>query len=229
MDWSWFPKFIPLLLLGIWNTLTLLVGSCAIGIVLAIGLGLAQISRRKVLAWPALWFCTLIRGTPLLIQLYLLYYALGSLFPSIPWIRHSFVWPVLREGYFYALLAFSLSYAGYEGEVMRGAFLGVPRGELEAARAFGMSPWKVLHRIWLPRAFMLVFPTLSGETMLQLKSIPLASLVTVYDLFGATTVIRQTTFRVYEPLLLALAVYIALFYIINSGFKWLERRIPQKR
>jgi polar amino acid transport system permease protein len=111
---------------------------------------------------------------------------------------------------------------------MRGALLGVPRGELEAARAFGMSPWQVLHRIWLPRAFQLVFPTLSGETMLQLKSIPLASLVTVYDLFGVTTVIRQDTFRTYEPLLVALAVYIVLFFIINSGFKWLERRIPQK-
>jgi polar amino acid transport system permease protein len=229
MDWSWIPKYTPFLIEGLWRTLTLLVGSCVLGIILAVPIGLAQISRYKVLAWPAAAFCTVIRGTPLLIQLYLLYYGLGSLFPLIPEIRQSFMWPVLREGYFYALLAFTLSYAGYEGEVMRGALLGVPKGELEAARAFGMPRFMLLRRIWLPRAFQMVFPTLSGETMLQLKSIPLASLVTVMDLFGVTTMIRQDTYRVYEPLLLALVIYVAMFFLINAGFKWLEARIPQRR
>lgn len=228
MDWSWVPKYLPLLVEGFWRTLQLFVFSCVLGIILAVPIALARISGRWYLSAPATAFCTVIRGTPLLIQLYLLYYGLGSLFPLIPEIRQSFLWPVLREGYFYALLAFTLSYAGYEGEVMRGALLGVPRGELEAGRAFGMSPWQVLWRIWLPRAFQNVFPTLSGESMLQLKSVPLASLVTVIDLYGATTLIRQNTFRVYEPLLLALAVYVLMFFVVNSGFKWLETRIPRK-
>lgn len=228
MDWSWIGKYYPLLIQGFWRTLTLFVLSCLFGIILAVPIALARISGNRLLSAPATGFCTVIRGTPLLIQLYLLYYGLGSLFPLIPEIRQSFLWPVLREGYFYALLAFTLSYAGYEGEVMRGALLGVPKGELEAARAFGMSPWQVLVRIWLPRAFQNVFPTLSGESMLQLKSIPLASLVTVIDLFGATTIIRQNTYRVYEPLLLALVIYVAMFFVVNSGFKWLENRIPRR-
>ncbi len=228
MDWSWVFKYYPLLIEGFWRTMTLFVLSCLLGIILAVPIALARISGNGLLEAPATAFCTVIRGTPLLIQLYLLYYGLGSLFPLIPELRHSFVWPVLREGYFYALLAFTLSFAGYEGEVMRGALLGVPRGELEAARAFGMSRWQVLSRIWLPRAFQNVFPTLSGECMLQLKSIPLASLVTVIDLFGATTIIRQNTYRVYEPLLLALVIYVAIFFVVNSGFKWLENRIPRK-
>lgn len=229
MDWSWVPKYLPMLVEGFWRTLQLFVFSCALGIILAVPIALARISGRWYLSAPATAFCTIIRGTPLLIQLYLLYYGLGSLFPLIPEIRQSFLWPILREGYFYALLAFTLSYAGYEGEVMRGALLGVPRGELEAARAFGMSPWQVLWRVWLPRAFQNVFPTLSGESMLQLKAIPLASLVTVMDLFGVTTMIRQNTYRVYEPLLLALVIYVLMFFVVNSGFKWLENRIPRRK
>ena len=118
---------------------------------------------------PAKMFCTIIRGTPLLLQLWLLYYGLGSLFPQFPWIRESFLWPYLRQAWPYAVLSLTLSYAGYEGEVMRGAFAGVPRGQLEAARAFGMSRWKMFRRIWLPQALHRALPTLAGETVLQLQ------------------------------------------------------------
>jgi polar amino acid transport system permease protein len=147
----------------------------------------------------------------------------------IPGIRQSFLWPVLREGYFYALLAFIISVAGYEGEIMRGAFLGVPKGELEAAKAFGMSPWKVFRRIWFPRAFRLALPVLAGETALTLKATPLAATVTVLDLFGVSNKIRQDTYRVYEPLLLVLVAYVVLYFFIVWAFHWYEKRIPQKR
>lgn len=229
MDWTWIPKYLPLLASGLWVTINLLVLSVIFGMVFAVPLGLVQATGSRWLGPPARAFCTFIRGTPLLVQVWLLYFGFGSLFPLIPGIRESFLWPVLREGYFYALLALTISFAGYEGEVMRGAFLAVPKGELEAAKAFGMSPWKILVRIWLPRAVRLALPTLAGDTALQLKSTPLAATVTVLDLFGVSNKIRQDTFRVYEPLVLVLVVYVVLYFFIVWAFNKYESRIPQKR
>ena len=190
MDWSWIFTYFPALVWGLVVTIELLVLSVVFGMLGAVPIGLAQVTM------PARGFCTIIRGTPLLIQVWLLYYGLGSLFPMMPSIRHSFIWPVLREGFIYAVLAFSLSFAGYEGEVIRGALAGVPRGEIEAARAFGMTPFQVVRRVWLPRALRMVLPTLAGETVLQLKSTPLAATITVMDLFGVANMIRQDTYRI---------------------------------
>jgi polar amino acid transport system permease protein len=229
MDFSWFPHYLPMILHGIYLTLLLLVTSLVIGFALAVPVGLAQVTGPRWLKWIAGGFCTVIRGTPLLVQLWLLYYGLGSFFPQIPWIRQSFLWPVLREGFFYAVLAFTLSFAGYEGAIMKGAFLSVPKGELEAARAFGMSPWTVLRRIWLPRAFRIVLPTLGGETILQLKATPLAATVTVIELYGASYQVRQDTYRVYEPLLMVALIYLALTYVITRLFAYIERQVPQRR
>jgi polar amino acid transport system permease protein len=229
MDFSWFPHYLPMIIYGIWLTLNLLVISLVIGFILAVPIGLVQVTGPRWLKWIAAGFCTVIRGTPLLVQLWLLYYGLGSFFPQIPWIRQSFLWPVLREGFFYAGLAFTLSFAGYEGAIMKGAFLSVPKGELEAARAFGMSPWTVLRRIWLPRAFRIVLPTLGGEVILQLKATPIAATVTVIELYGASYQIRQDTYRVYEPLLMVAIIYLALTYVITRAFNYIERQVPQRR
>lgn len=227
MHWDWLPGYIPDLVDGIIVTLQLLVLSVAIGMSLAIPIGLVQVTGPRWLAIPARAFCTVIRGTPLLIQLWLLYYGLGSLFPLIPEIRETFLWPILREAFPYAVLAFALSVAGYEGEVMRGAFKGVPKGELEAARAFGMSRSTLLRRIWLPRAFQNVLPTLAGELVLTLKAIPLAATITIYDIYGVGAVIRQETYRVYEPLLVVAGIYLCLTGVIVVFFRWLEQRVPR--
>jgi polar amino acid transport system permease protein len=229
MDFTWLPKFAPLLISGLWMTILLLVLSCFFGMILAVPIGLAQVTGPRPLAALAKAFCTVIRGTPLLIQLYLLYYGLGTLFPSLPWLRESFLWPVLREGFFYAVLAFTLSFAGYEGSIMRGAFQSVPKGELEAARAFGMSPFTVLRRIWLPRAVRIVLPTLGGEVILQLKSTPIAALVTVNELYGAAGQVYRTTFDFFPPMLLVAVVYFSLTFIITRLFNMVERMVPQKR
>ena len=139
------------------------------------------------------------------------------------------MWPVLREGLFYAVLAFTLSFAGYEGAVMKGAFASVPKGELEAARAFGMSPFTVLRRIWFPRAFRIVLPTLGGETILQLKATPIAALVTVTELYGAAGQIFRTTYDFFPPMLLVAVIYFALTFIITRLFNLIERQVPQRR
>lgn len=228
MRWDWLPKYLPLALQGLWRTIWLLVLSVVLGLALAIPLGIAQAAGPAYLAIPARVFCTIIRGTPLLLQLWLLYYGLGSLFPQFPWIRESFLWPYLRQAWPYGLLALTLSYAGYEGEVMRGAFAGVARGQLEAARAYGMRRFTAFRRIWLPQALHKALPTLAGETVLQLKATPLVATITMVDVYAVASRVRQDLFVTYEPLLLLALVYMTITGILVYGFRKLEARIPQR-
>ena len=228
MRWDWIERYWPLALQGLWRTIWILAVTCTLGFLLAIPLGLAQAAGPRWLAVPARAFCTVIRGTPLLLQLWLLYFGLGSLFPQFPWIRESELWPYLRQAWPYAVLGLTLSFAGYEGEVMRGAFAGVPRGQLEAARAFGMSRRKVFRRIWLPQAIQRALPTLAGETVLQLKATPLVATITVIDIYAVAGRVRQDTFIVYEPLLLLALVYLMITGIIVFAFRRLESRIPSR-
>ena len=200
--------------------------TAVLGMALAVPLGLAQAAGPWFLAGPARVFCSVIRGTPLLLQLWLLYYGLGSLFPQYPWIRESALWPYLRQAWPYAVLALTFSFAGYEGEVMRGAFKGVPRGQLEAAKAMGMPRLTVLRRIWLPQAVQRALPTLGGETVLQLKATPLVATITVMDIYAVSSRVRQDTFIVYEPLLLLAVVYMCITGIIVLAFRRLEKRVP---
>ena len=228
MRWDWLPAYGELILQGLWRTIWILVVTVILGFLLAVPLGLAQASGPAILAIPAKAFCTVIRGTPLLVQLWLLYYGLGSLFPQYPWIRGSELWPYLRQAWPYAVLALTLSYAGYEGEVMRGAFASVPKGQLEAARAFGMPRLTIFRRIWLPQAIHRALPTLAGEAVLQLKSTPLVATITVVDLYSVASRVRQDTFLTYEPLLLLAAGYVVITAIVVLLFRRVERMIPSK-
>jgi polar amino acid transport system permease protein len=228
-DWLLVPKYQCLALTGLWNTLVMLVLTMAIGMALAIPLGLAQAVGPWYLARPAQAFCSVIRGTPLLLQLFLLYYGLGSLFPSIPGIRDSIFWPILRDAWYYAVLGLSLSVAGYEGEVMRGAFKGVPRGQLEASTAMGMPRFTMFRRIWLPQAIQRVLPTLGGETVLQLKATPLVAMITVTDIYAVSSRVRSETLIVYEPLLALALVYLCITGVIVLLFRWYENRVPKRR
>jgi polar amino acid transport system permease protein len=229
MDWSWLPKYLPMLPHAIFVTLQLVAFTMIFGLLLAIPLGLAQVTGPKWLGTAAREYCTFMRGTPLLIQLYLFYYGLGSVFAAYPELRQGWYWFILKEGYYYAIVAFALNEAGYAGEIMRGAFLSVPRGELEAARACGMSPFQVLRLVWLPRAIRNALPTLAGETILTLKSTPLAALVTVTDIFSVADKVRQETYIIYPPLIMVMVIYMALTFIITRIFNHFELQIPVRR
>jgi polar amino acid transport system permease protein len=229
MDWSWLPKYLPFFGWGLWTTFSLVVVTMVLGILLAIPLGLAQVSGPKWLAGLARTYCTVMRGTPLLVQLYILYFGLGTFFGGYPSLRQSFIWPYLREGIYYAYLAFILNEAGYAGEIMRGAFLSVSKGELEAARAFGMSPWKVLRRIWLPRALRTALPALGGETILTLKTTPLVTLVAVADFYSVADRVRQETYIIYPPLLFVMVAYLMMTFAITRIVAGLENQGPQRR
>ena len=231
MDYSWLtnPVYLEYLWEGFINTMILLVVSGVLGFALAITLALSQITGPRPLAWLARGITTVVRGTPLLLQLFFFYDGVGRLLPQIEGIREMWIWPILRDPFFYGILTFTVSVGAYAGEVIRGAMLSVPRGELEAARAFGMSRFKILYRIWLPHAIQICLPTLTGEIILLLKSVPLVSTIAVMDLLQAANIVRDETFLVYEPLLLIAGIYIAMTMVLTLGMRTVERNFPGVR
>lgn len=231
MDFTIVQPYSHFIVEGLWRTIQLVIYGALFGSVLAVALAFARVSGGFVLSSICSGFCHVIRGTPLLVQIYLLYYGLGDLFAQIPEIRYSALWPFLREGFWYVVLALIISVGAYSGEVLRSGLLSVPKGELEAGRAFGMSSFTLVRRIWLPRAFQLVMPTLAGETVWLLKSTALASTVAIVDLMGAANFIRSQTAKVFEPLLVVAVIYILLTLAIEWFFRRMEKRhgIRQKR
>lgn len=221
------PKLIAAVPLSIF----LVVTSGLIGNILAVPVALARISPNPLLWMPAYGFILLMRGTPLLIQIYLIYYGLGQVFGDMtlfgkPLMRAI---PFLRDAIYYAVFALAINTAGYSGEILRGAILAVPHGEIEAGRAFGMSRWLIFRRITLPRAIRICLPAMSTETILLLKATSLASTITVYEVLGMAQFIRQQTFRVYETLIGAAIVYIVLVFILTRILNWLERYLNKDR
>jgi polar amino acid transport system permease protein len=228
MDFEWLDTYQSYFLPALQTTLELLLYSGSLGFVLALLVGFARLSTQPFIAWLALSFTNTIRGTPLLVQIYVMYYGLGSLFAEFPAVRESFLWEYLRDGFWYVVLALAISVGAYVGEVIKGGLRGVPKGELEAARALGM-PWSLMvRRIWLPRALRILLPSLAGETVLLLKSTALASTVAVMDVLGAANFVRAQTLRVYEPLLVTALVYLVLALLIEHLFRRLGRGVPTR-
>ena len=218
----------PRLLAAVPLTLGLTLISGVIGNLLAVPVALARLSPNPLLWVPSAFYILLMRGTPLLVQTYLIYYGLGEVLPG-SFIQKTFLWPYLKDGFWYAVFAFSLNTAGYTGEILRGAMSAVPKGEVEAAIAYGMSPWLRLRRVILPRAIQICLPAMSGETILLLKATSLASLITVWDIMGTARQIQKETYQIYEPLLAAGIIYIVTVFILTRLLNVVERRINQHR
>lgn len=203
-------------------TLGLFISSFLCGGVLAVGiLALLSMSRWRILSSFARGYILVFRGSPLMIQLFLIYYGLGQ----FGVIRHSFVWPFLREPFSCAVLALSLCTAAYTAEILRGALLAVPAGQVEAGMACGMSRWLLLRRIIAPVMLRYALPAYSTEAILLVKSTALASLVTVWDVTGVAQQIIQRTYRTMEVFLCAAAIYLILNFIIVQLYALLERRL----
>jgi polar amino acid transport system permease protein len=228
MDFTWLtdPFYLDQLWRGFINTLWLIALSGVFGFALALGLAVSQIAGPRPLAWGARTITTIIRGTPLLLQLFFFYDGVGRLLAQFPSLVDSFLWPLLSDGFFYGVVAFAISTGAYAGEDLRGALLSVPKGELEAGRAFGMSRLQVFRRIWLPHAIQICLPALTSEIILLLKSVPLVSTIAVLDLLKAANVVRDATFLVYEPLLLVAGIYIALTLVLTLVMRAIEQNFP---
>lgn len=163
----------------------------------------------------------LFRGTPLLIQLFIVYYGLASL----PAVRHSLFWPILREPFNCGVLALALCTAGYQSEIFRGALLAVPHGAVEAAKACGMSRLLLFRRIVFPIALRHALPAYSTEMISMVKATALVSLITLWDVLSVALKIRNDTLVTYLPLILAGAIYFTVNYILGAAFLSLERRL----
>ena len=197
---------VPDLLGGLLVTLELTVLSLIFGMALALPLAGLRTARSPILWMPVYGYITFFRGTPLLVQIFLIYYGTGQ----FDWIRETPLWPLLRQAYWCAILAFSLNTAAYTAEILRGAIEAVPRGETEAGLALGMSRWLVFRLISLPRAFRLALPAYGNEIILVIKSSSLASTITLLDITGVARTLVAHTYAPYEVFLVAGALYLLL-------------------
>ena len=221
MDFDFITKTFSRLLAALPLTLSVWFLSVVLGALVAGGVTWMRVSGSKPLELFARGYVMVFRGTPLLIQLFVLYYGLASL----PAVRASFVWPFLRDAFNCAVLSLALCTAGYQAEIFRGALLAVPHGQVEAARACGMSRFLLFRRIIFPIALRHGLPAYSTEMISMVKSTALVSLITLWDVMSVALKIRNDTLVTYLPLIVAGVVYFVVNYMIGAGFLALERRL----
>ncbi|RVD73785.1 MAG: ABC transporter permease [Mesorhizobium sp.] len=218
MDIPFLYQTLLKLLTGVPLTLHLAVSSVALGAVLAIILALARLSGLRILAWPASCYVFVFRSTPLLVQIFLVYHGLGQFHV----VRASFLWPVLREPYWCALIALTLNTAAYSSEIVRGALLSVPPGQIEAARACGMSSFTLYRRIVFPLALRHALPGYGNEFILMIKSTALASIITLMEVTGLAAELISESFRAIEILMVAAAIYLFINFTVTRLVQWAE-------
>jgi His/Glu/Gln/Arg/opine family amino acid ABC transporter permease subunit len=221
MDWQLMADSVPRFLAGAELSLWLSLLALVFGGVLAVPLALARVGRFRPLNYAAYGFIFFFRGTPLLVQLYLIYYGTGQ----FEVIRDSFLWPVLRQPFSCAVIAFALNTAAYQAEILRGGIAAVPVGEIEAARAIGMSGWLLLRRIILPQAVRLALPAYGNEIILVVKSSSLASTITLLDITGVARTIVSESFAVYEAFLEAGMIYLFMNFAVTRAVALVEHRL----
>lgn len=211
---------LPALLSGAWVTVQLVVLSLALGFVLALFVAFGRLSSNRVISGVTGAYVFLFRSTPLLVQIFLIYYGLGQ----FAGIRESFLWPVLREAYWCAVIALTLNTAAYTGEILRGGIQAVPFGQIEAARALGMSRPLLYRRIVLPQALRTILPAYGNEMIQMVQATSLASAITLIELTGAARTIASRSFQPVEMFIIAGAIYLVMTFAITQGVRWAERR-----
>jgi octopine/nopaline transport system permease protein len=207
------------LMKGVPLTLELAGTSIALGLIIALILAIALHAGPPILVWPIRGFVTSFRGTPLLVQIFLIYYGLGQFRPSLQVVG---LWSFFREPYWCAILALTLNTAAYGTEIIRGGLQSVPYGQIEAARACGMSPWLVYRRVMLPIALRQGLPSYSNEIILMIKGTSLTSIVTLLEITGIAQQIISQTYRAFEVFICAGAIYLTINFIITRLLGALE-------
>ncbi len=207
-------SFWPMLLAGLTGTIPLSLASFAIGLVIALFMALLRLSPNVVLSGMARFYISVIRGTPLLVQLFVIFYGLPSLGLTI-------------DPFPAAVIAFSLNVGGYAAEVIRAAILSVPRGQWEAAHTVGLSPRKTLTRIVLPQAARVSVPPLSNTFISLVKDSSLASLILVTELFRQAQAIAAFSYEFMAVYLEAALIYWLFCLVLSFGQNALEKRLDR--
>jgi len=216
-----FPKLIE----GIPNTLTLVMCSLALGFVFAVILAQMRVSKKMLVSKLAYAYVYVFRSTPLLVQIFLIYYGSGQFRDSLESVG---LWYFFREPYFCAILALTLNTAAYTSEIIRGGIQSVPWGQLEAGRAIGMSGVTLFRRIVFPVAIRQALPAYGNEIILMVKSTSLASTITILEVTGIAKKIIAATFAPMEVFVIAGAIYLSINFIVTRGIQWVEIKLsPQ--
>jgi octopine/nopaline transport system permease protein len=210
---------LPKIATGVVLTLKLLVVSLLLGTALGIGAALMRISGSRLLAWPSFAYSYVFRGTPMLVQLFIIYYGLSQ----FEGLRNSMLWPILREPFWCAVIALSLNEGAYAAEILRAAIRGVDQGLHEAGRALGLSPRQRFMHVTAPIAVRLALPAYGNEMIGLLKGTALVSMIAMNDITGVARTIVAKTFAPYEIFISAAIVYLSITWVIQHGIRAAER------
>jgi len=211
-------KSLPEMLSGMLLAIQLLGVSLLIGMCIAIPAAILRLQKNPWLWRPVDWYIYFFRGTPLMVQLFLVYYGLSQ----FEFIRESFLWFLFPSPTGCAVFTFSIHPGAYTANILRGGIESVPEGEVEAARAIGMSGFTLYRNILLPKAFRLALPAYGNEIIGMLKGTSLASTITMMDLTGVARVMVSRTFAPYEFFITAAVIYLAVAFIITRILQGVE-------
>jgi len=214
----------PLYLAGLATTLKLLIVALLAGGLAALPLALARVARTPWLRGPVWCFTYVIRGTPLLVQLFIVYYGLAQ----FALVRESFAWSWLQSATFCAMLAFAVNTCAYTTEIIAGAIRNTPAGQIEAARALGLTRVQTLRHIVLPTALRRALPAYGNEVILMLHATSLASVVTLLDLTGAAREVYSRHYLPFEAFVTAGLIYLAVTLVLVTLLRALERRLARQ-
>ena len=209
---------------GIPLTLQVVIIATILGFILAILVALMRISGKGILSIPAYYFVYLIRGTPLLLQLYFVYYGLGQ----FSFIRESFLWPILREPYWCGIITLTISTGAYSSEIIRGGIMSVSKGYLEASNALGMSKFMTFMKVTLPITFRQALPAYGNELILMVKASSLISIITLMEITGIARTIISKTYAPVEIFLVAGSIYLFINFLIVMSVNFAENRLGVK-
>lgn len=212
---------VPQLLGGAVLTLQLVSLSLLFGAVLAVATAMARLSPYPLLSAPAYAYVFVFRGTPLLVQIFLVYYGVAQL----EVVRESVLWVVLKEPYWCAILALTLNTGAYASEIVRGGLQSVPRGQIEAARASGMGRTTAFRRVIFPQAIRQALPGYGNEVILMVKASSLASTITLMEITGIAERLISRTFAPIEIFIVAGSIYLAINALVTRGIALAEWRL----
>ncbi len=221
MNLQFYTESFMQMMSGVPLTLQLAASSIVFGAVLALLFALMRLSGITVLDWIARLYVFVFRGTPLLVQIFIIYYGLSQ-FPAV---RYSFLWPILREPYWCAIIALTLNNAAYASEIIRGGLLSVPSGQIEAAKACGMSRFTSFRRIMMPLAIRQALPGYGNEMISMVKATSLASIITLMEVTGIAAKLIAESYRAIEVFVIAGAIYLAINFVLTRVLMFTEYKL----
>ena len=220
MDLELMASSFPKLLNATLVTLKLLSLSLIFGLVLGLFFAILRLNKNVFLNRFSYFYSYIFRGTPLLVQIFIIYFGLGQ----IEFLRSSFLWIILKEPYWCAIIAFSFNTGAYTSEILRSAFETINKGFIEAGDSLGISKKIIFYKIQIPIAIRQSLPAYGNEIILMLKGTSLASTVTLMDLTGVAKYIISTTFKPIEVFIVAGGIYLFMTFIIHNFIRYLEKK-----